>query len=38
MIIPKKHGPFHKSQAKDFVFYSDIPVMAVHENDVAANS
>ena len=38
IIIPKKHGPFHKSQAKDFVFYSDIPVMAIHENDFAANS
>ncbi len=38
MIIPKKHGPFHKSQAKDFVFYSDIPVMALHENDFAENS
>jgi hypothetical protein len=38
MIIPKKHGPFHKSQAKDFVFYSDIPVMAIHENDVFENS
>jgi nucleotide-binding universal stress UspA family protein len=38
MIIPKKHGPFHKSQAKDFVFYSDMPVMAIHENDVAENS
>jgi len=38
IIIPKKHGPFHKSQAKDFVFYSDVPVMAIHENDVAENS
>ena len=37
MIIPKKHGPFHKSQSKDFIFYSDIPVMAIHEDDVAAD-
>ncbi|HEX5152186.1 MAG TPA: universal stress protein [Parafilimonas sp.] len=36
MIIPKKHGLFHRSQSKDFVFYSDIPVMAIHEDDVAA--
>jgi nucleotide-binding universal stress UspA family protein len=34
IIIPKKHGPFHKSQTKDFVFYTDIPVMAIHENDL----
>jgi hypothetical protein len=33
IIIPKKHGPFHKSQSRDFIFHSDIPVMAVHEND-----
>jgi nucleotide-binding universal stress UspA family protein len=38
IIIPKKHGPFHKSQAKEFVFYSDIPVMAVHEKDAAQQS
>jgi nucleotide-binding universal stress UspA family protein len=37
IFIPKKHGPFHKSQAKDFVFYSDVPLMAIHENDVAEN-
>jgi nucleotide-binding universal stress UspA family protein len=37
MIIPKKHGLFHRSQSKDFIFYSDIPVMAIHENDVAAS-
>lgn len=35
MIIPKKHGLFHRSQSKDFIFYSDIPVMTIHENDVA---
>jgi nucleotide-binding universal stress UspA family protein len=34
MIIPKKHGPFHKSKSKDFIFYADIPVMAIHENDM----
>jgi len=34
LIIPKKHGPFHKSQASDFVFYSSVPVMAIHENDM----
>ncbi|HEX5153402.1 MAG TPA: universal stress protein [Parafilimonas sp.] len=35
IIIPKKHGLFHKSQTKDFIFYSDIPVMAIHEDDPA---
>ena len=34
IIIPKKHGPFHKSQSKDFVFRSDVPVMAIHEYDL----
>lgn len=34
IIIPKKHGPFHKSQSKDFVFYTDVPLMAIHENDL----
>lgn len=38
IIIPKKHGPFHRSQTKNFIFYSDIPVMAIHENDFAKNS
>lgn len=34
IIIPKKHGPFHKSQSKDFIFYTDIPLMAIHESDL----
>ena len=34
IIIPKNHGPFHKSQSKDFIFYSPIPLMAIHEHDV----
>lgn len=38
IIVPKKHGPFHKSQAKDFIFYSDVPVMAIHENDLEEKS
>jgi nucleotide-binding universal stress UspA family protein len=37
IIIPKKHGPFHKSQAKDFIFYADVPVMAIHKDDIAEN-
>jgi len=37
MIIPKKHGPLHRSQSKDFIFYSDVPIMAIHEDDVAEN-
>lgn len=36
IILSKKHGPFHKSQTKDFVFYSNVPVMVIHENDLAA--
>jgi nucleotide-binding universal stress UspA family protein len=35
VIIPKKHGMFHKSRSRDFIFYSHLPVMAIHENDVA---
>lgn len=38
MVIPKKHGPFHRSQSKDFIFYSNVPVMALHENDVAEHA
>jgi nucleotide-binding universal stress UspA family protein len=34
IIIPKKHGPFHKSKTKDFIFYSSVPVLAIHEDDV----
>ena len=34
IIMPKKHGPFHKSQSKDFIFYTDVPLMAIHENDL----
>jgi len=35
MIIPKKHGPLHRSQSKDFIFNFSLPVMAIHENDFA---
>ena len=38
LIIPKKHGPFHKSKTKEFVFYSPVPVLAIHENDVVQQS
>ena len=33
LIIPKKHGPFYKSRSKDFIFYSSLPLMAIHEDD-----
>ena len=33
IIIPKKHGLFHKSQSKDFILYSEVPVLAIHEDD-----
>jgi nucleotide-binding universal stress UspA family protein len=35
IIIPKKHIAFHKSKSRDFIFYSRLPVMSIHENDVA---
>ena len=38
LVIPRKHGLFHRSQSKDFIFYTSIPMMAVHENDVAAQA
>jgi hypothetical protein len=38
IIIPKKHGLFHRSQSKDFIFYADVPVMAIHEDDLVAKS
>ena len=38
IIIPKQHGPFHKSQSKDFVFYAGVPLMAIHENDLVTES
>ncbi|HXL55515.1 MAG TPA: universal stress protein [Chitinophagaceae bacterium] len=31
LILPKKHGPFHKSQSKEFVFHSPVPVITIHE-------
>lgn len=38
VIISKRHKPFHNSKTKDFVFYSNVPVMVIHENDFAANA
>jgi hypothetical protein len=38
IILSKKHGPLHKSQTKDFVFYSHVPGMVMHESDLAAKS
>ena len=29
LIFPKKHGPFHKSDSKQFIFHSTVPVMTV---------
>ncbi len=34
IVTAKKHGPFHKSQSREFVFYSSVPVMIIHENDL----
>jgi len=36
IMIHKKHRPFHRSQAKDFVLHMNIPVMAIHQNDKQA--
>ena len=33
LIIPKKHGPFHKAWSNEFIYYSRFPVMAIHEED-----
>ena len=38
LIIPRKHGPFHKAWSNEFIFYSSVPVMAVHEGDVVQES
>jgi nucleotide-binding universal stress UspA family protein len=31
LVFPKKHGLFHQSDSKQFVFNSSVPVMAIHE-------
>ncbi|MGN6540409.1 MAG: universal stress protein [Ginsengibacter sp.] len=38
IIISKRDNPFHKSKTKAFVFYSNIPLMVIHENDLVANA
>lgn len=38
MILSKKHGLFHRSQTKDFIINSNVPVMVIHEKDLAAKS
>jgi nucleotide-binding universal stress UspA family protein len=38
VVISKRHNPFHNSKTKDFIFYSNIPVMVIHENDFAAKA
>jgi len=30
LILPKKHGLFHKSQSKEFIFHSGVPVVTIH--------
>jgi nucleotide-binding universal stress UspA family protein len=35
VIIPKKHAMFHKSKSRELIFNAHLPVMAIHENDVA---
>jgi nucleotide-binding universal stress UspA family protein len=31
LILPKKHGFFHKSDSRQFIFRSPVPVMAIHK-------
>jgi len=31
LILSKKHGLFHKSQSKEFIFHSAVPVITIHE-------
>jgi nucleotide-binding universal stress UspA family protein len=31
LILPRKHGLFHRSDSKQFIFHSPVPVMAIHE-------
>jgi nucleotide-binding universal stress UspA family protein len=31
LILPNKHGPFHKSQSKELIFHLSIPVITIHE-------
>ena len=31
LILPKKHGLFHKSDSRQLIFHSPVPVMAIHE-------
>jgi len=32
LIIPKKHGLFHRSQSKQVIFHLPVPAMSLHEN------
>lgn len=31
LVQPKKHGLFHRSDSRRFIFYSPVPVVAIHE-------
>ena len=31
LVLPKKHGFFHKSDSRQFIFHSPVPVMAIHK-------
>ncbi|MEP6683713.1 MAG: universal stress protein [Parafilimonas sp.] len=34
IVVSKKHGIFHKSKSRDFIFNSTVPLMVIHENDL----
>ena len=34
IVMPKSHGLFHKSESKDFILHFNVPVMAIHEDDM----
>lgn len=35
IILPKKDGLLYKSQSKKFIFNTEIPMIVLHENDIA---
>jgi nucleotide-binding universal stress UspA family protein len=38
ILVTKKHGPFHKSATRNFIFYAAVPLIVLHEEDVMVQS
>jgi hypothetical protein len=34
LIIPRKHGLFHRAKSNEFIFHSSVPVMTIHEEEL----